>query len=629
MKRRALSLALALAVCLGLTAPVLADESTTTIRTAYKDLDARTEIYTVTQTPGSDYPYHGAMHEPKGGVWYGRTTLGGTKSDGSYGLVNQGQMEGESAVSFYSGTTDAYSMAHWSYLYGPALEDGTRAFLLYYNFNQEGTDCALVTSGAYDSKLIELFDHLNGLNCPVFIRIGGEMNVWGAQTTPAEFIAAYRHIVDIGRSRAPRVAMVFSPNYSGGNRQDMDTFYPGDQYVDWIGTSLYYDRYHHSGDTARDEFYGVGVYGDAMLNVQQTVNLSRLHNKPVILTEGGSSNQFSGQDNSSWAAERMQKAYSFLPMVYPEIKCIISSDYGNDWSSVDYTFYDNSVVTSAYRQAVASSPVYVHDYRDTGAYYTKLSAYTGKWEGTMDLAAYTYSPDKLSAVWSVDGQIFATCTDYPYAASLDVSALAGGDHSLTVTFSNGASKSYAFQVTEAPVYAQDGAQVSKWAQAQVDEALAQDLVPQGLGSDYRVEITRGQFAAAAVKLYEAMSGEKAPAPSGSAFTDTTDPVILQAAELGFVNGIGGGAFAPDALVTREQAASMLSRVYTKLGGEIPAVESTSFQDDGQISGWARDAVAFMSGKRIINGWGGSFAPQGNASIEQAMIISLGMSKGLR
>ena len=210
-----------------------------------------------------------------------------------------------------------------------------------------------------------------------------------------------------------------------------------------------------------------------------------------------------------------------------------------------------------------------------------------------------------------------------------MSALAGGDHSLTVTFSNGASKSYPFQVTEAPVYAQNGAQVSKWAQAQVDEALSQDLVPQGLGSDYRVEITRGQFAAAAVKLYEAMSGEKAPAPSGSAFTDTTDPVILQAAELGFVNGIGGGAFAPDALVTREQAASMLSRVYTKLGGEIPAVESTTFQDDGQISGWARDAVAFMSGKGIINGWGGSFAPQGNASIEQAMIISLGMSKGLR
>ena len=73
MKRRALSLALSLAVCLGLTAPVLADESTTTIKTAYKDLDARTEIYAVTQTPGSDYPYYGAMHEPKGGVWYGRS----------------------------------------------------------------------------------------------------------------------------------------------------------------------------------------------------------------------------------------------------------------------------------------------------------------------------------------------------------------------------------------------------------------------------------------------------------------------------------------------------------------------------------------------------------------------------
>ena len=54
MKKKAVSLALALAVCLGLTVPALADQSTTTGKTAYKDLDPRTEIYAVTKTAGSD-----------------------------------------------------------------------------------------------------------------------------------------------------------------------------------------------------------------------------------------------------------------------------------------------------------------------------------------------------------------------------------------------------------------------------------------------------------------------------------------------------------------------------------------------------------------------------------------------
>lgn len=53
-----------------------ADASTTTIDSAAKDMSANTEIYTVTQTPGSDYPYYGAKNEPKGGVYYGRLSVG-------------------------------------------------------------------------------------------------------------------------------------------------------------------------------------------------------------------------------------------------------------------------------------------------------------------------------------------------------------------------------------------------------------------------------------------------------------------------------------------------------------------------------------------------------------------------
>jgi len=447
-KSKLLSLCLAAAMVLGMALPAFANESTTTIDTAYKSLDPNTEIYAVTQTPGSDYPYYGAKNEPRGGVYYGRTTLGGTLPSGRYGLVNEDQMAEESAVSFYYDITQSYSLEYWSYLYGPALSDGQRAFLVYINFPKEGADCAAFAAGSYDTKLIEAFSYLNTLSNPVFIRIGGEMNVWTTAATPEQFISAYRHVASVARACCPRAALVFSPNFTSSYRVDMDSFYPGDEYVDWVGVSLYYNRYHQTiNDPAQAAFLGVGEYGDALLNIQQTVNLSRLHKKPLMATEGGSTNKFNGTDNSAWAAERMQKAFAFLPMVYPEVKAIISSDYGMSWASTDYTFYNNPVVTAAYRKGVAGNPTYLHSVGDTASYYTKLSAYSGPWSGQMSFAAYTYSPTKLSATWSVDGQTRATVSDYPYSFTLDTGSLTNGAHTLAVTFSNGQTRSYPFNVT--------------------------------------------------------------------------------------------------------------------------------------------------------------------------------------
>ena len=174
------------------------------------------------------------------------------------------------------------------------------------------------------------------------------------------------------------------------------------------------------------------------------------------------------------------------------------------------------------------------------------------------------------------------------------------------------------------------AEVSDWAREQVDSAAIKGLMPDCLGDDFTENITRAEFAALAVELYEAMSGETAPAPGESPFSDTNDPVIIQANALGIVGGMGDGTFAPDKLVTREQAALMLSRVYTKLGGEIPQVEGTTFADNGEISNWAMDAVAFMADQEIVNGVGGNkFDPQGNTSIEQALIIALRMFENLK
>ena len=173
------------------------------------------------------------------------------------------------------------------------------------------------------------------------------------------------------------------------------------------------------------------------------------------------------------------------------------------------------------------------------------------------------------------------------------------------------------------------AKVSDWARQQVASAAAKGLMPDCLGDDLTVNITRAQFAALSVELYEAMSGETALAPGESPFSDTDDPAVIQANALGIVNGKGDGKFMPSDPVTRQEAALMLSQVYAKLGGEIPKVEAAAFADRDKVASWAVDAVAFMSDNKIVSGKGDNqFDPLGSASIQEALIIALRMTQNL-
>ena len=64
--------------------PASANDSTTTFKTAYKDLSPNTEIYAVTDTPGPNYPVLGAKHEPSG-VYIWRIHASGTLPGGKTG----------------------------------------------------------------------------------------------------------------------------------------------------------------------------------------------------------------------------------------------------------------------------------------------------------------------------------------------------------------------------------------------------------------------------------------------------------------------------------------------------------------------------------------------------------------
>ena len=182
-----------------------------------------------------------------------------------------------------------------------------------------------------------------------------------------------------------------------------------------------------------------------------------------------------------------------------------------------------------------------------------------------------------------------------------------------------------------------GDAISGWAVEPVNTAIEKGVysmdVAQSHNCDLTGSITRGEFATLAMYLYGAMANTNDfTRPVESPFVDVDESTpnfkyILGAYELGIVEGNSTTAktFGPDQLVSRQDAALMLSRVYEIVGGEIPKGASTTFTDNDKIGSWAMDAVAFMSSKEIINGMGGNrFDPRGNSSVEQALKIAVEM-----
>ena len=196
---------------------------------------------------------------------------------------------------------------------------------------------------------------------------------------------------------------------------------------------------------------------------------------------------------------------------------------------------------------------------------------------------------------------------------------------------------------------------STWANEELEKADLLGLIPECLdGADLTQPITRAEFAAVSVKVYEALTGETAIAASENPFTDTTDAEVLKAYNTGITAGTGDGTtFSPDAILNREQAATMLTRVYKKTAFDgwslstdgsfaLTYDKPAAFADDANISDWAKDSVYFMAANGIIKGVGDGtkFAPKNtttaeesigyaNATREQALLIAVRMVENLQ
>lgn len=109
-----------------------------------------------------------------------------------------------------------------------------------------------IAAGVYDAHIDQMLAGMAAYtNGEVICRWGHEMNgnfnVWSAAwtganagcTDPSQYIAAWRYVVTKGRAQAPNVKWFFCANGGDVGAFPMESYYPGDSYVDIIGFDAY------------------------------------------------------------------------------------------------------------------------------------------------------------------------------------------------------------------------------------------------------------------------------------------------------------------------------------------------------------------------------------------------------
>jgi beta-mannanase len=138
-----------------------------------------------------------------------------------------------------------------------------------------------IVAGDYDPVILEMARTIDELEQPVLVRFAHEMDLEGiypwSRQQPSDYIAAYRHVVDLFRANeVANVLWIWSP---AGTLDALD-YYPGDEYVDYAGlTILQFTPWEI--DAGYDEPRPIEML------IAEKYDLLKPLDKPIILAEFG------------------------------------------------------------------------------------------------------------------------------------------------------------------------------------------------------------------------------------------------------------------------------------------------------------------------------------------------------
>lgn len=205
-----------------------------------------------------------------------------------------------------------------------------------------------IAAGTYDDYIRQYARDSKAWGQPYYLRFAHEMNgdwyPWGrgiSGNTPADYIAAWRHVHDIFREEgATNVRWVWSPNVADANSTPFAQVYPGDNYVDWIGVVGYNwgASYSWSGWVSFAALFGPSY-----------AQLAALSPRPIMITEVGCSE--TGGDKAAWI---LQGLLNDLPLRFPRVRAVL---WFNANQEADWAITTSPSALEAYKRVV-SSPLY-------------------------------------------------------------------------------------------------------------------------------------------------------------------------------------------------------------------------------------------------------------------------------
>ncbi|MFD0672384.1 S-layer homology domain-containing protein [Cohnella sp. GCM10027633] len=162
-----------------------------------------------------------------------------------------------------------------------------------------------------------------------------------------------------------------------------------------------------------------------------------------------------------------------------------------------------------------------------------------------------------------------------------------------------------------------------WAHGAIQRLAAHRIV-NGTGEDAFApgrSLTRAEFAAMLARALGLKPTGAQPAfkdvVSGSTFAEA----IQAAADAGIVAGQGNGRFAPNAAITREEAAVMLDRALKAAGKQAKSGGLEAFDDRGDVSAWALEAIGKLANGGVLQGVApGKLKPQGVVDRAQMAVM---------
>ncbi len=195
--------------------------------------------------------------------------------------------------------------------------------------NQPAFTLARILGGEYDAFITGWARDVAAWGKPIFIRLAHEMNgdwyPWSpgvnGNTTP-QYAAMWRYVVDIFRREgATNVRWVWAPNAFAPTLPPLDALYPGDAYVDWVGTSVF--------NWGTSETWGRWAEcADVLTPVYEAA--TRLTNKPLMLSELGAVE--AGGSKARWITQALMRD---IPTRFPLVRGVVwfhdHSRQANDW----------------------------------------------------------------------------------------------------------------------------------------------------------------------------------------------------------------------------------------------------------------------------------------------------------